>query len=134
MNTQDIRWQQRFRKFQKAFLLLESAIAISKPSVSERAGLIDFFEMTFKLGWKLLKDFMEAEGFIVVSPRDAINQAFQAGIISQRQDWIDALENKNQTLLADDEQTALEVEFKIRANFFPLLKQLHEDFRANMGG
>lgn len=83
MDNRGIRWQQRFRQFEKAFALLQAAIAINKPSVVERAGLIQFFEMAFDLAWKLLKDFEEAEGFSVKSPRDAIKQAFQAGIINQ---------------------------------------------------
>ena len=47
MNEEGIRWKQRFSQFQKAFALLESAIAIDKPTVVERAGLMQFFEMAF---------------------------------------------------------------------------------------
>jgi hypothetical protein len=64
MNDPDIRWKQRFSQFEKAFALLQSAMAIEHPSIVERAGLIQFFEMTFEIGWKLLKDFLEAEGYV----------------------------------------------------------------------
>ena len=128
MGDQDIRWQQRFSQFEKAFLLLQSAIGVERPSVLERAGLIQFFEMAFELGWKLLKDFEVAEGFEVKSPRDAIKQAFQAKLIGQGHEWIDALEDRNLTTHTYNEETAIEVEYKIRTKYFPLLQQLHQDF------
>jgi len=132
MNTQDIRWQQRFSQYKKAFLLLQDAIDIDKPSVVERAGLIQFFEMAFELAWKLLKDYQESEGFIVKSPRDAIKQAFQANIISQGHDWIDALEDRNLTTHTYNENTAIAVEQKIRAKYFPCLFQLYLDFNSKV--
>jgi nucleotidyltransferase substrate binding protein (TIGR01987 family) len=134
MNTPDIRWQQRFHQFEKAFGLLRQAIAIEQPSVVERAGLIQFFEMAFELGWKLLKDYEEAEGFTVKSPRDAIKQAFQAGFVRRGHDWMDALEDRNLTTHTYNEQTAIAVERKIRKNYFPCLQELHRDFAGKMGG
>lgn len=96
MRNQDVRWIQRFQNFEKTFLLLQETVQIKNPSVAERAGLIQFFEMTFELAWKLLKDY-EEEGFIVKSPRDAIKQAFQTNIITAGHTWIDALEDRNLT-------------------------------------
>jgi nucleotidyltransferase substrate binding protein (TIGR01987 family) len=128
MSEQDIRWQQRFHHFEKAFLLLQDAVSIEKPSVVERAGLIQFFEMAFELAWKLLKDYEEAEGFTVKSPRDAIKQAFQAEIISEGHDWLDALEDRNLTTHTYNEETAIDVEQKVRLKYFPRLQQLHHDF------
>lgn len=61
---------------------------LQHPSVIERAGMIQFFEMTFELAWKLLKDYQEEEGFIVKSPRDAIKQAFQYQLIKNGQAWL----------------------------------------------
>lgn len=132
MGDQDIRWHQRFEHFEKAYLLLHEAVQIPNPSVVERGGLIQFFEMAFELGWKLLKDYEEAEGFTVKSPRDAIKQAFQSEIVSAGQDWIDALEDRNLTTHTYNEATAIEVEQKIRNRYFPCLQQLHRDFSAKV--
>ncbi|HBG05087.1 MAG: nucleotidyltransferase [Geobacteraceae bacterium GWC2_58_44] len=132
MSANDIRWHQRFLQFEKAFLLLQEAISIEKPSIVERAGLIQFFEMAFELSWKLLKDYEEAEGFIVKSPRDAIKQAFQANIVSQGHDWLDGLEDRNLTTHTYNEQTAIDVEQKIRVKYFPRLQQLHQDFSVKV--
>jgi len=56
-NDEDIRWQQRFINYKKAYTLLEETIRIDSPSDAERAGLIQFFEMSFELAWKLLRFF-----------------------------------------------------------------------------
>lgn len=78
--AQDVRWRQRFAHFRQAFVLLEQTMAIEHPSDAERAGLIQFFEVTFALAWKLLKDYLQAEGCAVVSPRESIKQAFSDGV------------------------------------------------------
>jgi nucleotidyltransferase substrate binding protein (TIGR01987 family) len=129
MKNKDIRWVQRFQNFEKAFLLLQETVQIKSPSVAERAGLIQFFEMTFELAWKLLKDYEEEEGFVIKSPRDAIKQAFQTNIINEGHTWIDALEDRNLTSHTYHEKIAVEVEEKIRNKYFPVLKQLYIDFK-----
>lgn len=129
---EDIRWQQRFHQFQNAFALLQMAIAIDKPSVVERAGLIQFFEMAFELSWKLLKDYLEAEGYAIKSPREAIKQAFQAELIQDGHAWIQALEDRNLTTHTYNEQTALLVETKIRYSYYPLLLHLQQVFQAKV--
>jgi nucleotidyltransferase substrate binding protein (TIGR01987 family) len=129
MNNQDIRWQQRLSHYLKAFELLNSAIAIKNPSIVERAGLIQFFEMAFELAWKLLKDYLEAEGYTIKSPRDAIKQAFQSGIIIEGHQWMAALEGRNLTTHTYNETTALAVEQSIRHKYYPLLEQLQLTFK-----
>lgn len=128
MTEQDVRWQQRFHQFTKAFLLLKMAIEIKSMSIVERAGLIQFFEMAFELSWKLLKDYQEAEGYVIKSPRDAIKQAYQANIISAGHDWLKALQDRNLTTHTYNEQAALEVEQQIRDKYYPLLQQLQQSF------
>ena len=81
--------------------------------------------MAFELSWKLLKDYEEAEGFEVKSPRHAIKQAFQSNLITAGHDWLDALEDRNLTTHTYNEETAIAVELKIRKKYFPLLQQLH---------
>ena len=112
----ELRWQQRFQNFSKAFLLLKSTVELEQPSVIERAGMIQFFEMSFELAWKLLKDYQEEEGFIVKSPREAIKQAFQSELIGDGQVWLAALKDRNLTVHTYQEETAIEVE-KISQGF-----------------
>ncbi|NUN64341.1 nucleotidyltransferase [Pseudanabaena biceps] len=124
-----IRWIQRFSNFERAFLLLQDSLKTEPLSILERAGLIQFFEMTFELAWKLLKDYEETEGFIVKTPREAIKQAFQSGLISNGHDWIDALQDRNLTAHTYNEETAIAVEAKIRNKYFQLLAEVYAYFK-----
>lgn len=130
--TDDIRWQQRFHNYEKAFLLLERALAIVTPSEVERGGIIQFYEMAFELAWKLMKDYLELLGFTVNSPRDAIKQAFQANILDDGQLWMDALSDRNLTTHTYDENKAIEVVAKIRAHYFPALRQLYRRMSSEL--
>ncbi|MBN1627239.1 MAG: nucleotidyltransferase substrate binding protein [Deltaproteobacteria bacterium] len=121
----DIRWKQRFQNFEKAFLLLERTLGIKNPSEAEKGGLIQFYEMSFELAWKLMKDYLDELGFTVNSPREAIKQAFQSGIIENGQEWIDALEDRNLTTHTYDEGTAEKVVSTIRTSYFPMLRQVY---------
>ena len=128
----DIRWKQRFENFEKAFLLLECAIHIDNPSEVERAGLIQFFEMTFELGWKMMKDYLEAQGFLVKTPRETIKQAFQIELIDDGQTWLLALEDRNLTTHTYDEETAIQIEKLIREKYFPVMKDLYDRLKAEV--
>jgi nucleotidyltransferase substrate binding protein (TIGR01987 family) len=130
--TTDIRWQQRFSQFEKSYKLFQTALAIEQPSEVERAGLIQFFEITFELGWKLLKDFQEAEGYTITSPRNAIKQAFQNSLITQGKYWLQALNDRNLTTHTYNETTARQVENDIRSLYAPFLQELHESFLPKM--
>jgi len=122
--NQDIRWKQRLQNFEKSYQLLENTLQIKSPSEAERAGLIQFFEMTFELAWKMMKDYLQEQGFSVDSPKEAIKQAFQSNLIADGHGWIDALNDRNLTTHTYQEETAVKVEQKIRNDYFPLLQTL----------
>jgi len=130
---QDVRWKQRFVHFRKAFVLLEQTMTIEHPSDAERAGLIQFFEMAFELSWKVLKDYLEEEGFTVQSPRDTLKQAFQAGLLENGHVWMEALNDRNLTVQTYEEKIAIAVEQKIRDAYFPALLTLFQTFEAKLG-
>ena len=85
--------------------------------------------MSFGLSWKLMKDFLEDEGYEVQSPRAAIKQAFQAGIIQNGEAWLKALKDRNLTVHTYDETTAMEVEQRIKGVYHPLLSELNRFFQ-----
>lgn len=125
-NLKDIRWKQRFENFEKAYKLLEKYSKQEIKTELERAGIIQFFEMTFELAWKVLKDYLEAQAFIVKSPRDTIKQAFQIGLIEDGHVWIDALSNRNLTVHTYDEALADKMVKEVINSYFPQLKSMYE--------
>ena len=130
MTTQDIRWRQRFQNFEKSFSYLEQAIDIEDPEIVQRAGLIQFFEMTFELAWKMLKDYLEAQGFLDInSPRAVLKKAFEIGLINDGHQWLQSLQDRNLTSHTYNEEIAVEIETTIRQTYYPLLRQLHQTFK-----
>lgn len=132
MNYQEARWKQRFQNFSRSFMLLKTTVELEKLSVIERAGMIQFFEISFELAWKVLKDFQEEEGFSISSPRDAIKTAFQYQLIENGKDWLEALGDRNLTVHTYQEETAQLVELKIKSTYYLILKDFHQSFTERL--
>ena len=73
-----------------------------------------------------MKDYLEFGGFNTKSPRELIKIAFQTECISNGQKWLEALEDRNLIVYTYDEANAISLLLKIRVEYFPLLKELHE--------
>ena len=82
--------------------------------------------MTFELAWKVLKDYLESEGYIVKSPRETVKQAFQIGLIDNGHVWIDALSNRNLTTHTNDEELAFKMTSEILDAYLPELDKMYE--------
>ncbi len=99
MTEQDIRWQQRFNNFQRAFLLLREAMEndIDHLSQLEKEGIIQRFEYTFELAWKVLKDKMEYDGIVLdrISPKGVVRQAYAAKYITDVDTWFKMIGDRN---------------------------------------
>ena len=126
MDARDIRWKQRFENFQRAFLKLKEAI--EKPGLNEleRDGLIQQFEFTIDLGWKVLKDYLEEKGFAFKpSPKDSIREAQRAGFIDYGQDLIDGLQMRNELSHDFSGEKFEKYEKDLRTRTFPALTKLY---------
>ena len=67
------RWLYRFDNFERAFLLLREVMQIiqeRKLSPLEQEGVIQRFEYTWELTWKVLKDYLEYSGIVfdIIAP------------------------------------------------------------------
>jgi hypothetical protein len=54
--AEDIRWKRRLSNYKKAFSQLTLFIEKLELNEFEQQGLIQFFEYTFELAWKTMKD------------------------------------------------------------------------------
>ena len=125
-NLKEIRWKQRFENFDKSYKLLNKYSDKPITTELERAGIIQFFEMTFELAWKVLKDYLESEGYTVKSPRETVKQAFQIGLIDNGHVWIDALSNRNLTTHTYDEELANKMTNEILSAYIPELEKMYD--------
>lgn len=126
MSDKTIRWKQRFENFSKSLQHLEVAVDLEQMSELEKAGMVQFFEVSFELAWKVLKDYLEAEGFNVKSPRETIKQAYQIELIDDGKVWLDALEKRNLSAHTYDEEILDELREHIRHRYFPIMDTLRQ--------
>ncbi|MBF0450461.1 MAG: nucleotidyltransferase substrate binding protein [Candidatus Magnetomorum sp.] len=97
MNKKDIRWKQRFQNFENAFMRLKEAVEMTELNELERNGLIQRFEFTLDLSWKVLKDFLEEKKFsFKPSPKDTLRLAQQSNYINFAQELMDGLSIRNE--------------------------------------
>lgn len=128
----EIRWKQRFENFNKSYALLNKYSKKEDLSELEQAGIIQFFEMIFELAWKVLKDYLESEGYLVKSPRETIKQAFQIGLINEGHIWMEALTFRNLTMHTYDKKLVNKLISDIINIYFPELKLLHDKLEKKL--
>jgi len=128
---QDIRWKQRFANFNKALAQLANGVEHNgaNPEDLIKEGIIQRFEFTHELAWNVMKDFLVYEGFQdIIGSRSATREAFNKGLITDGQTWMDMIESRNKTVHTYDENI-LNAEFnKIVSKYFPLFI----DFQTKM--
>jgi len=131
----NIRWEQRFQHFERAFLLLREILEEKREfSQIEKEGIIQRFEYTFELAWKTLSSYLSFQGLSIEEnvPRLVIKEAFHANVISNGEEWIHMLINRNamsheyntekfETVIADLKKKHLAV---LSAFYFSLKKKI----------
>ncbi|TAK65451.1 MAG: nucleotidyltransferase [Bacteroidetes bacterium] len=133
MENKDIRWHQRFQNYEKVLSYLEEALRLEEPTIVQKAGIIQFFEMSFELAWNLIKDYLEEQGFIdIKSPRDALKKGFEIGLISNGHGWLELLQNRNLTSHTYDEETATVIVSSIRIQYHRLLNELYRTMKQKL--
>lgn len=126
--VQDVRWKQRFHNYTKAFQALTEAVELSQHrslSALEQQGLIQSFEFTHELAWKMMKDYLEYQGISnVVGSRDASRFAFQNALINDGEVWMQMIVARNQTSHTYNIKIAQAVVDSILNQFYPAFNQL----------
>lgn len=130
--TEDVRWQQRFNNFNKAFHELEESIDLAgqRPlSKLEKQGVIQGFEYTHELAWNLLKDYLEYQGHVgLIGSRDTTREAFKRGLIDNGEIWMEMITSRNLTSHAYDQNIADKVYVAVFSRFFREFQVLYVDF------
>ncbi len=130
MMNPDTRWKQRFQNFDRAFVLLRSALE-EKPldqfSALEQEGIIQRFEYSYELAWKTIKDYLEESGVVInpVTPRNVIKEAFAAKVIADGQVWINMMLHRNLLSHTYDFSKFSEVLQAVETDYLAALAELH---------
>lgn len=108
-------------EFEKALSSLKDAYSAyeiethQKTKILFRDATIQRFEFTIELAWKVSIKFL---GQNVTSPKPALLEMAQSGLIHDIQVWFDAIEARNKSSHSYDEDIALDIIQKIRG-FIP---------------
>ena len=136
-NTEDIRWIQRFSNYNKALKTLTEAYELNEErtlSKLEKQGLIQAFEYTHELAWKVMQDFFIYQGNNEIrGSRDATRQAFSTGLIEDGDNWMEMIKKINLTSHTYNEATSEEIYNSIINHFhslFVVFQQKMESIKA----
>lgn len=116
-------WRLRLEQFEKAFSLLQQSLEIDEPTQIDKGAIVKFYEMSFELAWKAMKDYVAAEGIEANSPRESIKHAFGQQIIDNGELWLKALKDRNLTAHVYKEAIADKVIGDIRSQYLEMLLQ-----------
>ncbi len=136
----DVRWMQRFENYHKALKRLSEAVEIirseqySKHNINYliNEGLIQCFEFTHELAWKVMKDYAEYQGMTeIFGSRDAIRHALRFGLINDEQ-WMQTISDRNVTSHQYDDDTAKRIVDNIINMYYPLFVEYEKVMLGKM--
>jgi nucleotidyltransferase substrate binding protein (TIGR01987 family) len=140
MEDKDVRWIQRFSNYRKALIQLGKAVnivsAVSNSSSDQNdllaEGLIQRYEYTHELAWKVMKDYEEYQGLTdIMGSRDAIRVALRAGILDDDR-WMDTISDRNLTSHNYDDETAKHIVNNIINVYYPLFVKFETTMTGKM--
>ena len=135
MEEKDIRWVQRFSNYRKALYKLGQAVSIVSEKMNWdedvddllQEGLIQRFEYTHELAWKVMKDYAEYQGYTdIKGSRDAIRKSLEMRIIDSPK-WMESIEDRNQTSHNYDDETVKEIFKAVMNEYYPLFVKFEKE-------
>ena len=129
---QDIRWKQHFANYRKALNQLGRFVGGKSFNELEQHGLIHVFEYTYELAWNVMKDYftyVQADQNVLGS-RDAIQLAFNRGLISDGKVWMDMIESRIKSSHTYNEATTQEIADKVVGQYYLLFVVLQQKMKA----
>lgn len=129
---------QRFSNFRKAMLTISEAADLASTrrlSNLEQQGLIQGFEFTHELAWNVLKDYLEAQGFVgIIGSRNATREAFKNALVADGEVWMDMIKARNMTSHTYSTAIAQEIAADILRRFYPAFEAMAATFSAFLKG
>ena len=127
-----IKKEVRYNSLKYTFKRLNEVIDEQKKINSKKLGsilndaIIKRFEFTFELMWKVLKEYLEDNGFtdFMPSPKNVLKYAFKNGIINDEQGYNLMLQDRNSTTHIYDEKMASQKVKNIKEKYVALIHSL----------
>ena len=97
-------------------------------------GLVGLYEICFEQSWKMMKEILEIHGYeegATGSPKIILRTAYKAGMIKDEENWLRALQERNNVTHSYNEKIALGIVRQAKAIFYDLFVQLKLEIDAN---
>ena len=97
-------------------------------------GLVGLYEICFEQSWKMMKEILEIHGYeegATGSPNIILRTAYKAGMIKDEENWLRALQERNNVTHSYNEKIALGIVRQAKAIFYDLFVQLKLEIDAN---
>ena len=138
MTAHDIRRQQRFNNFRAAMTRLADAVLLSQQrplSSLEQQGLIQSFEFTHELAWKVMKDYVvEQDGADRIGgSKDATRFALARGLIGNGEGWMEMISSRNLSTHTYNEATANQVAQRVVSVYLKLFQNFSAEMQSRCG-
>lgn len=136
MENQDIRWKQRFEHFSNAFKQLKFAKKLRNErnfTELEAQGVVQAFEITQELSWKVLKDYLEEQGTTdLFGSKNVVREAFNVGLISNGEIWLDMIKTRNLTSHIYDESEISKLLVVILNIYIDVFRQFEDNMKSKL--
>ncbi|WP_163712864.1 nucleotidyltransferase substrate binding protein [Mangrovibacterium lignilyticum] len=122
----DTRWKQRFSNYKKALATLTKGIEqYHEKGLSdlEKQGLIQGFEFTHELSWKVMQDFLKDKGETgIYGSKDATRLAFNRELITNGELWMSMIADRNLSSHTYQDDISTQILNRIVNSYFDLFK------------
>jgi len=124
---------EKFDNYRKSVERLQEALERDEADELVLDAVIQRFEFTYELSWKLLKAYLAYNGIADVrTPREAFKEGFAVGVIDEGDIWIEMLDDRNITLHTYNQTEAREIYNKIRQKYYQILNRFRETIAGEM--
>ena len=112
-----------FSKIDKALMQLKNASELINLTELERDGLIQRFEYTIELLWKVSKKVLELNGVVAIAPKDVIREMANIGWIKKPEILIEFIKLRNELRHSYENEIAEKAYLEIK-KFVPICEEL----------
>jgi len=117
------RLEQTRGDFKSALIALEQAV-VEAESDLEVDGMIQRFEFTYELLWKLLKLYLEREGIFVRTPRECFKEAYRLGFIANEEHGLKMIDDRNVSVHIYDRALSREMLERIKTWYVKIFQEI----------
>jgi nucleotidyltransferase substrate binding protein (TIGR01987 family) len=121
----------KYENFCKALSNLEVGLKLEEPyTIVEQTGIVGLFEICFERSWKVMKALLEEHGRTedrIGSPKAIIKIAYQCGMVSNCEGWLNLLEARNILAHTYSDEQALNVIENLKLEYVELFRELKSE-------